>query len=941
METPYYDPLRPNEYYYTPIQRVQALFDLEHARALEDERRLRHRRQAPDDAIPTVRMEDTTILSTVNIKPVITFIELNFPGKSFDDVKRNLEGRWGYVYNTASGKLILEVYFHVANPDGTINSQYRHFPVLPKSSKDNFLDINEPGWISITSAAIPIPIVRTDKANDLRCFLSPWRLNAECLATMEANGGEVIRRNFIPVCVEAALGTGLYAVCIDPFAWAHDAKEKYYDEALNAFLAGEADKDIRYRRLIAQTLKGISDRGDRYNLDNTRIFSKKPFLELDDLDREAKERKATLEQASAYMGATCFDGDDFQLAEQACLQGDIDGVEYMAVKWHGLLTGINVAEPGRQFVARLVADSRRFFLRQIYTPTPLFSLTRLVQNIGTSRWIWYACAGSVSETVVAYHRINIVKSLNKITEYQKLEKYLGEIGFLTISINDMTATNAALARSGLAGKTLSSAEREKIFEEVTKRAKVIDPITKGDLILAELRLIENADRQIDSKNPKIAEGVINYIFGTARGKASLEAAKDAIVGGKYIFDICNLLLAADALRTADDENSTNAMVSLLGSSSDFMALTLEAANAGKATANQQSVWGRLSWRATKGLGGTLGIISGFCDGYSMATEFKKGWSRDDAGRFVGASIGLVGAGLEIAGGVLVLAELYFGPAILAGSWAGPVGIAIGALAAAFLAAGAFIINGYSLNNPWQEFASHSYLGKRKDGDWVQYDWAPTGKLMPCETYDRTRRQYDEELTILLSLVTSYIVRLEKEFSPVKFSAGMPAVLSIEFPVSDPSHVVFIGIEQVWEWSGPDGSDSLTFTAKEIRVTREKEGISDVVGSDTLFLWSTESELTVDGPALTKINLDLQPNFVRESPGKAWQHLADLKPSAGRLYYEKTVRKVTVTVRVTSQTNVTRPYDDTYILPVFEFREFPRPNLATQSAYTWQLQRLPN
>jgi len=868
----------------------------------------------------TVLRQDTTgqLDTTINFVSFIRFDELTYPGA---DTERPVQ-KWGYVFNNRTGVLMAETLINaVGMQDGDATTFFRYDPVLPGESSADIQPLVD-GWLPLAPGEdrFILPIIPDDKPEDLLCFLSPWRLTAASLTDMLANGRAKLLQNFVPARIvqDDDFGSILAVTCIDPVAWAVEAKQKYYDPAMEAYTDFVASPEFTHRRAIASILVSAMANGDPMKMASN--FATLPATELNRLDLELAKIEKTFSEASAYFAATCLDGDDFQMVERSCLQGGKAGVEFFAIQTAALVKGMCVSRIGQQYALVWLNDPTRVLKAQVFSLNPLVPGSVFPEL----RYLWFSSFSITVDLVASFHRRNIMDGISHLASHQRIETIFGAHGVQILKTASLQATVTALSdRDGNPNSALGFAERVEVLREVRNRSVHYKGASGRALKINDAILVSTADEIVDTAQAALVTSQMSKPFTTRIAQNALAYGKSFRVGIRFALDCTNLLVATDALVNADSGNKTDSVVGLVGSSMDFATMAMETFQLEKALQGKSLAWGLTGKNFARGLGGVIGIVSGLSDAYGASQTFGNGWVRQNNGIMIGATVGLAAAGVSMFSGALAVSSCFsigFGSLtelVLASSLAGPAGLIVAGVAAGLALLSVAILAAVS-ETPWQEFARYSYLGIDANiGNQLTLSWSPpVNGAMPCnEPSGRGPRAYGRELGILYSLMSNYTIGFKTPFDRTTFSQGTPASLVVIVPMADNNLVVHITVTQTWHTLDPGALPAFLTSGEILATTRAYTPLPPTDAANMIMV--TGGNVAPRAAGGLRITVPLQPDQVMRSSAQGFIPFDQVRNANLSGANPIRVTQIKAKIRIVSPTNNIRPYGDTYIATLFD------------------------
>lgn len=623
------------------------------------------------------RNEDDAAPVCINLRYHVFARELRFPGTVADT--EPIAGKWLYVFRDKT--LIVEAYAAGA---------------ASWKGKDH-----ETGATWESTGEIYIDPGPAGARYSYQFFLSPVKLS---------DGGKKILTKGATLST-AAITAGCQElgqtvnVC-DPLRWAADMHRLYYAPAVRAWQGWMLDENRQAQLFIATVLKGWIDADDQFGADNE-LRSGEPDKWLDAYKkREARLRKKA-EEAAAHL-AHAVDSNEYFAVETSCMDNGKEDLSIGFQAWGAICRGLLETEPGRAFVAGIVANDDRLPTKYLFTDSPPSNAL----GFGEYRYAWLG-AWSVFEELVA-GRIRYLEKQG-VSALDKVRLYLEHLGVETLKGSYRHAY-----RNIAEGKRLTTGVPKK------KRGAFLESVE---------RLEKKANKWGDHlKSPAELSAPLDKWHNGFQANYGA-----TITSVTFIIEVANLAVAISEYKKAEGYDKTSKMLSMIGATAD---MTIVLTQIGESLVKSGT-----HKRILSGVAGSATMVSGVMDMLAFEEDAVAAVGVRDYSQAVGHGIAAVGAGVTVVAGGMLLAKAITGGAI----FGGPVGAIVGAVGGVLIVAGT-VFAAWVKNTPHEEFAEYCFLGDESDDDpWLPW-WSPFP--LPC------RGNYVLEAQVLAALLSHFHCKIE-------------------------------------------------------------------------------------------------------------------------------------------------------------------------------------
>jgi hypothetical protein len=723
--------------------------------------------------------------TTINRRPVFTFVEMEYPGNVFPAIN----GKWIYGFHIASRRCVIEIYAE--------NARLWRYRLNPTPDTQNNAPVPN---ITVNNSRLELTAL-TDAPSNYGFMLSPFRLSRMGLRkiTDPAQNGEdpmttsLVRprwtdQNFAIVALP------------DPFRWAVDAHEQYYEPARVRWQNWINDFDRQARRTIAGVLKTwIETRNDVYDIRNE-LQGGQPEAHLREYERDERHLRFPMETAALYLDRWTRQS-DHRAVELSALELRGQSISTTLQMWAIVVQNLIASGNGRRMLSGLTDPaSERAPRRYVFPDSP--SAPSEALSFNNCRYAWLAMLAIFDAASPVWLTHFILRATQ--AERTSVSRYALAWEYLRRLYNDGTATR----------------EQRQIFTRLS------EPRTVGTNPLRPLR--NNVDTAAhmwrDMSSPQmrrvLQESVQAAEDSMPRGEVSAIRESVDYIHGEYrnpltrlrfsagfLIEAFNLSVALTNLRDSNSASRGATLISLGSASADMSSLIFgylqrRAAvsavwdsvyqSAGAARGNapvltpQQIVANSRSVRAFARLGGAAGLLGGIFQCLDEVNQASNAYSQGQDWQFIGHTTAAAGAAATAVGGGIALAQAL---GLLAessiGGWI--------TFAGAALIVGGNVLASVLRRNEYENFARYCYLGRgynppaeNNSENPRTFDWAQA---------ELNTRSLQSQLRVLQGLLQGFTLQLE--------GTGRPSTrdslnfLTINFGSLPANAVLRLEIEQLY------------------------------------------------------------------------------------------------------------------------------------------------
>lgn len=675
--------------------------------------------------------------------------ELVYPG-SGTDIKP-VHNKWVYIFDFVDKKCIVEAFGMLMS--GEQWWTYRAGAITPGSLK------KAPELKLATQRLIALPEDTFPVSGLCRVFLTPVRLTPRALEhlleQMGKVGGAGNRANPL-VVPNPTPPDELVAYVPDPFAWSQEASAKYYLRTLDDWVSWAQDPERAAKRFIAAQQKVwyesavkqvIADTsGVVYKITGTdaekflagRKSTGEAFLEKDTAENNKKQTAA--EVACAYV-VSCTDSHEHRAVEIACEETGGAALESALVHWGVLMTGLESAAPGRDYLNELAEQSYRVPMGYVFNDPPSnapdYSTSVLAragagmilgrlgpsvmkvpsQNLARPGEDGEAIArmapivDAANRVFTGWARFKAVASVIKATGTQDSsgDWKAAAAGATTRRATDVAVSFGTLDVDAVPGMKLTAA---------IEKAEVVDAI-KGNAVTV-LGMLGSDELDL-------------MLMPISKITDVLDLTSSVMAWTKAVSDKASFADGPIGIFAADPATALT-----VTSKGGQMATSLVAAF-------------KEETKLLKGLGAGFGYIGGLVEIAGHSGSFGKSLADGNYGMSVGHGMSTTGTSLSTFAGALGLAKGLGASSALIGA-AGPIGL----LGVGLVLVGAFIVRIFK-KTPIEEYFQHCFLGS-KYGDDPKSGYSWIDEELPMKSVV-------EQARLLLYILSAFHVQRQGDFRP--------------------------------------------------------------------------------------------------------------------------------------------------------------------------------
>lgn len=478
----------------------------------------------------------------------------------------------------------------------------------------------------------------------------------------------------------------------DPCEWAEVYADKYR-EALNPYREWVYNEERAAELFIASTLKSIIESGDDASIaDNLEPGQPDTFLDTYNRDEQALREKL---EVAAFNIASLVDSEDHRIIEQGFVERGQTGVELLFLHLATVLKDLGECVEGRRLLHVIVNDAESVPNQYLFSESSQldFSKSRFLYLGGVALLkdlmpAWAASSLRYSDEV-AKDMVSMFfeEKANQKPRFVEIEKAWVRLG-----------KNAEVIREARMNPPPSNRQVRQLQQGLHGKKTWRKLFVEWEALDAKFRIPTKAPR-----------GVI----ASARFLESIEGRLSKIVVPVgALIEVINLTTALNGAITKKGSLKEEEMIGLLGTSMDFTLMLREVLVA----------MGKIAEKTGMAAFGVVGIISGVCDGYAFWSSIRRASERYDRDQAFGHGVALAGAGCVIGSGLIFV---YTGLAAtgLEAIALGALGGLIGIIGAVLIGVGTAIAIACT-DNAYEQFATHSFLGKAKGNERVPFSWSP-------------------------------------------------------------------------------------------------------------------------------------------------------------------------------------------------------------------------
>lgn len=382
-----------------------------------------------------------------------------------------------------------------------------------------------------------------------------------------------------------------------------------------------------------------------------------------------------------------------------------EGIAHGILHWGNISDNILSVAPGRVFADKIFHENFHIPATHIFS-----SINNLPNDLifGVFKNTWVASLDIFTNLIAAkIKKLKATAEVNTLNDFQVVQEYLKKLSVETELIGNYRFIN----------------ERGRRPERMTQRQY--------------RKLVRKADAAI----PRYTEQA-NVLLASAGRYEIIQASTELPLKSiTFSLIITNLSIACDDYRNATPATRQKQLVSVISASLDLSSFIIEAT---EAFINKASVSGV----AIRSVGKACGFVSGVIDMLDhMEQGIEAAMQTHDYNRVVGHGIAFGGATLCAISGGMAIAEIISAGAV----FGGPVGLIIGIIGAGLLVAGSLII-WWLTNNEYEVFASHCFFAKDQTIEVTYPPWSNHGGLSP-------RVNLGTQVKILFDLLSKFTASL--------------------------------------------------------------------------------------------------------------------------------------------------------------------------------------
>lgn len=635
-------------------------------------------------------------MNTVDPTVQVRFKELVYPGRETEEI----EDKWIYVFDSRRNRLVFEVYARQSN-------HWFHRRTADAGPAGEVVDwdtATENGWDE-TNGTLTLPREENEDADnpEIWCaFLSPLRMTAdgigflvEQLRSQASHGGAMV-----PLAMEI-LGTPMVlemAPLPDPWRWAVDANQYYYQPRLEAYDEQVFGAEAAAKVFIGTTLKAWCD--DEEHGDDIRDQLRcehQPDAFLDWVKEQEEELRTAADRAAAYV-AHCVDSKEYWAIERSALEAGGESLSIALQHWLGASYRMSESRPGKAFLRSILGQRDRLPRRLIFVGDDVERGLRRqgIRSTGARHgerdrvdpdldWRMIP-KGALSAAGLFVEFLPGLPS----TGAERMQVYLDQIGFP--ETEDISMEDLLRQRTG---ESVPEAERFRtpMLDTVQSGARMFwEDGVREDLEgrpLPEANGNERAMRRAHDWHNSVAEPLGQITFGAGA-----------------ILTVVNLKLAVDGVRDTDPSVRRDGMArTLLSAGLDSAGLVLDLIS--------QVVRHQLGKRFLATAGAGIGFAGAFLDAVDRVDEISTALDQNNYGQMVGGAIGLAGTTAAVVGMAMTASTSILGTTaatVTVGAWTGPLAVVFAVLGT-LVAIGGGIVYALFAQSPYEQFAQFCFLGE--------------------------------------------------------------------------------------------------------------------------------------------------------------------------------------------------------------------------------------